>query len=343
MEKPVITVQQLKVKASMENCLIIVASFNEFEDIIEVLKYEKIKGYICTWYGVQSAIQLNFDNERFPLDFRKTFERRAQITKTNYHLSYLLETYSDLAMSYTPVIVYQPAKVGSSTICSTLNAANIENVHIHYLMDNSVKIKELPKDFVDLFTQYSAILREKILNSKENVKIITLVREPISRAASWFMEWFDKDCVVRETDYKIDVALSEFVKTQLESNYEFEWFDKEIKELTGIDIFMYPFDKEKGCSWIKVKNIEILILKMEKISDNLDMLESFVGCKLKLQSANVGLQKHYKYIYEELRKNFRISKEDIEKHYIQNSKLNHFYSLEEKNGFLEKWKNNIEE
>ena len=57
---------------------------------------------------------------------------------------------------------------------------------------------------------------------------------------------------------------------------------------------------------------------------------------------NIGEEKHYKYIYKGVKRDFRISKDVIEKEYVDNMYLNHFYTQNEKNKFLEKWKDNIE-
>ena len=46
-----------------------------------------------------------------------------------------------------------------------------------------------------------------------------------------------------------------------------------MKEVFGIDVFAYPFDAEKGYTLIKEGNIELLLMKMEKLSE----LENVIG------------------------------------------------------------------
>lgn len=119
-------------------------------------------------------------------------------------------------------------------------------------------------------------------------------------------------------------------------------FDKELKDLTGIDIFDYPFDKEKGYTWIKKENVEILVLKTEKMNENEDIVAQFVEKPgLKYVNARIGEGKFSKYIYRELKQKFCVSADVLEKQYSNNPQVDHFYSEEEKAEFRQKWKNKI--
>jgi hypothetical protein len=122
----------------------------------------------------------------------------------------------------------------------------------------------------------------------------------------------------------------------------FDWFDWEIKEIYGIDIYEYPFDKEKGYSIIKKGNIEIMIYRLENLNKLESIVGDFVGLDdFKLESANTAEQKPYNSIYREFAKTILLPKEYVDFYYKNNPRMDHFYSKEEKRQFLTKWSSNI--
>ena len=46
----------------------------------------------------------------------------------------------------------------------------------------------------------------------------------------------------------------------------FGWFDTELKDHFGLDIFAEPFDREKGFGIYKKNNIEVFVYKLEKLN-----------------------------------------------------------------------------
>lgn len=155
------------------------------------------------------------------------------------------------------------------------------------------------------------------------------------------MQGFSNDVYISyhfDSECSLAAKASEYIVEYLDNNDEFAWFDLELKEATGIDIYQYPFDKENGYAWIKEGNIEILVLTLEKLNENVEVLGEFVGKPgIKLQNANVGDDKQYKYIYEGLKKDIRIPVRVMESQYKNNPQLDHFYTEEEKERFLQEW------
>ena len=47
----------------------------------------------------------------------------------------------------------------------------------------------------------------------------------------------------------------------------FEWFNVELKEPLGLDIYQYEFDKMRGYQIIEKDNIELLLIKLEKLDE----------------------------------------------------------------------------
>ncbi|MEQ9823985.1 MAG: putative capsular polysaccharide synthesis family protein [Puniceicoccaceae bacterium] len=97
----------------------------------------------------------------------------------------------------SPVVVYQMGKVGSSSIYESLRRLyNNKNVyHVHYL--NPKYISRIVEKRTRLglsipgHIQTSQLVRELIRSESENLKFISLVRDPFSRNLSAFFENID--------------------------------------------------------------------------------------------------------------------------------------------------------
>lgn len=122
----------------------------------------------------------------------------------------------------------------------------------------------------------------------------------------------------------------------------FSWFDYEINKFFGIDVYAYPFDKEKGYSVIEKGNIKILLLKIECLQS----LESVIGdficdSDYKLVDKNMAEGKIYHYAYREFKENVKISPEYFNYYYGGNSKYEHFYSSKEIEQNYKYWKKHV--
>lgn len=337
----IISFDELSQITKMQDFLIVIAIEKCVDEMLEELTKREIKAIVCTWYGIQTAIEININNEFFPQIFREDFIHKKSIYSENFGVEYRLRMYTEMCKCRNPILIYQPAKVGSTSIKVTLDRYNVENVHVHNIMQNERHNIKFKPSIVDLLNEQSRILQKSLLNN--NLKIITLVREPVSRSLSHFIQEFDENYIVINTDEGLPVSANKFVLEQLETNYEFEWFNKELKAFTGIDIYEVPFDKERGYTFIKRNNIEILIMKMERLNENMQIIGEFVGIQnFELINKNIGAEKYYRYIYQKLQKELIISEKILYEQYENNNYFSHFYSDEEKNIFLKKWVTNRE-
>ena len=129
------------------------------------------------------------------------------------------------------------------------------------------------------------------------------------------------------------------VMTQMgRMNYEFDWFDLQLKNYFDIDVYKYPFDKKTGYTIIKEGHLEVLVLRLE----NMKMLENVIGefvevKNFRLVNANESRNKIYKYLYNYVKENIVLPKEYFDC-YMNNEKALHFYTREDLQGFLEEFK-----
>lgn len=339
LDYPIITLDELEVMVKKEDCMIVVGSKDYCDEMIEELERREAEAYICTWYGLQAAIEINIDDVRFLKAFQEEFKRKKELFCLLGKNSNERNTLINMCQIIPAFFVYQPAKVGSATVCNTLLQEGIDAIHVHNMCFFSDESAE-----TSVWEEVSTFFKEHI--RVEGCKIITLVRDPIARALSLFMQGFSYDKWITQ-HYDSECSLAEnatkfMVETELDPNWEFNWFDRELREMTGIDIYQYPFDKEKGYVWIKEGNIEILVLTLEKLKENIEVLGDFVEKPgIKWHNINIGNEKQYKYIYERLKKDIRIPARVMEEQYKNNPQLDHFYTEEEKERFLQKWSRNV--
>lgn len=203
------------------------------------------------------------------------------------------------------VYLYQMGKVGSTSIERTIPNA----IHFHTLFRNPPcppwfkskrsgvhYVNGLMKDFLKYLT---------IVFRKE-IKIITLVRNPLDRNVSmyfqdlpyWYVEYDKAYRVPRDADGMILHEVFEKVFPHL---YAIEWFDKEIRRLTGIDIYKYKYDREKGFVKIECGKYKILILEMTLVEQNFDVVQDFYGKKISFVTGNESSGKWYGNLYREFR------------------------------------------
>lgn len=219
--------------------------------------------------------------------------------------------------------------------------------------------------YCDKFT-YKKIKEVLQIMNYHEIKIISGVREPIERIISqkWerneFMYNYYSNSVVPVV---IDEHYENFVtplRTSEKINKEFdgikfdytnngtsfyadivEWFDAHIKKIFDIDVFEYPFDKEKGYSVIKNKNISIFIYRLDKLSKLEKEIGEFVGdSTFTLIKGNVASEKKYAFAYKEYLKEVKVKRSFFD--ILTGSKgMTHFYTYVECEKYKDKWKDKL--
>jgi len=273
-----------------------------------------------------------------------------------------------------PILVYQMGKVGSTSVAFTLRESDLPNpvYHVHQLSNkgidwniekNKQRLEDTRKnsdldDYTRVYTHfYLKYLIRQLDNNKrlrkkidENLnvvpwKIITLVRDPIMREISDFFFSFHKHPeLVDKKEHLLNEASLKVLKNQLTQrfknprNWILEWFDKEMKEVFGVDVYQFPFDHEKGYTFIHSNNISILIFKLKKLDQSFsDAIFEFLNKKdLKLIKRNVAEQKFYYETHQYVLRNITLDNDFCSR--IYNSRYaKHFYTDSELKNFMLKW------
>lgn len=207
---------------------------------------------------------------------------------------------------YEPILLYQMGKVGSKSIYKSLIDSKINTIHIHHLKPSH--------------------LRQ--INKKKFVKIICPVRNPIDRHISDFFYNFElhTGCPYDISQFNLTTLLQFFLSLDV-FRHPAPWFDKELKNKLGVDIYNYPFPKNKGYKIIKCDKYEILLFKLE-ICDNLieTLISDFVGLHhFVLTRRNSAKNKSYGEVYENFKKYITLPNKVINE-MCDNKYTQHFYS-----------------
>ncbi len=273
-----------------------------------------------------------------------------------------------------PILIYQMGKVGSTSITFTLEKCELSNPvhHIHQLAykgiewninkNNERLMDHQKKRDVDKHTwmythlyikyairqlEYAALLRKKIDENKNDVpwKIVTLVRDPIMRDISDFFFTFHKRLELMDKEGQLLhreslKTLTRELTAQLSKpkSWTLSWFDTELKEVFGIDVYRYPFDHEKGYTLIREDNISILVIKLEALNRCFSnaMSELLNIENLELINRNVAEKKFYYDTYRYVLDNIALAPHFYKKVY-RSKYARHFYTDDELKNFMKKW------
>lgn len=361
--KEIISANNLIQNYDEKDVLVIIASEKNYNEMFEELQSVQNLN-LCTYYAFFVSLHLNLENELILESMREKIRFFREVSLHMAIDTFLdswrtTRVYCDMLLQSSLVWLYQPGKVGSMTIHSsnTLKTYHVHSLAYAFNADKSMR---------DICTQMLGEIKKK------PIKIITGVREPISRDISVFFQGteegigplirYDNSWLYLFGDYsnhhvrKLDAHLLKNKICPLEKSInqsfenmcreimmnksdEFSWFDYEIKALFGVDIYKYPFDKEKGYSIIEQDDIRILVYKCEKLNKLEDVIGKFLGePSFLLRNSNQGDEKIYSYIYKKFKNDVKLNKMYFDYYYDNNLKLRHFYTEIEIFGFMDKWK-----
>lgn len=255
-------------------------------------------------------------------------------TEPLHHIKKLFEFFISFSLSVIKkseidyvIAIYTLGKSGSSSLLSTLQRKfSIFNVYqLHFINCDYIRENHSDDFAVRNIDKANNFLRK---HSKNNIKYISLVREPVSREISSFYQnrqLYFKD--VLPNDFKEINNLIESRGYDLALN----WFDYELKKHLNFDVYSQSFDKAKGFSIYKIdSNAELMILRTDCINKfGIVAINKFLNTDIKqMKTANIGNNKSNSLYQKQLKSQFKLSDENLNK--IQNSKfMNHFFKSEE--------------
>lgn len=324
-----------------------------------------------TLCGFIMAIRHNFLHSKMTDPVIKEMKQTNHTANTNLTLfkQYMFDLKLSMAVnSEVPLLVYQPGKVGSSSILSSIQRTYPLAVQPHrFNFDDTFWFEStfwpdykghplfdsFKSGYKDIYLEYMTKLKEK-----KKIKIITMVREPLIRDLSAYFQFIrqqyntviEAPCLFEGGEISLlkdSVKYFEYIYDNFydHSNWffnEFGWYQEEFENNFGVNIFEYPFDQEAGYAIIRKDNLEILVLKTECLNSLEHVIGNFLNIpSFKLVKSNDSAKKIYRFLYEDCKKNVLFPKKYVDFYYKNNAFMNHFYSETEQQQFLEKWRTHI--
>ena len=272
--------------------------------------------------------------------------------QTLYYRRRARQAVAALDLARPPILVYQMAKVGSATVTRTLEAIGLDRDihHLHFMMPDRLEAAREEHAAGDGVLPYDWCLGQRLgerlrkAPSGVQVPVVTLVRDPIARFVSgiYQLPWLAKPGIAEGERLSADDALAFLEREAARDDVWLgpeRWFDRELREMFGIDVFALPFAKTHGYAFYRSSRARVLLLRMEDLDDTLGpALAEFLELPEppKLIRRNERRRSEDGDAYAEVLERFRLPRETVER--IYTSRLpRHFYDDATLRRFTERW------
>jgi hypothetical protein len=265
-------------------------------------------------------------------------------------------------------LIYQMPKAGSQTVEATLRPLlpSYEISRLHFYSRGGVEIfrglAELPsmpqwmRENLLHQCRLGHVMRRAVTIRRflkpwrlrsHKIEVITAVREPVGLMLSWFFQFHPfyfpdgkrmdaENCKALLTSSR-SIDSDRRQATALMEKFIGDWFDRELKETVGIDVFGTPFNHEKGYSIYENAHSRVLVYRFENINSLDTMLgEFFRIAKPQIINQNIGSAKQYAEAYKEVRDRLCPSADFLKEQYNVRF-VKHFYSPEEQEKLIRQW------
>ena len=235
-------------------------------------------------------------------------------------------------------------KVASSSIYESIKATGNVNVfHLHRL--NPENIKQVKQEHLlrgasppdEKLGHY--LYKNLILSNRDQIKIISLVREPIGRNISAYFQNLKSFEFIKNAHQtiEIDQMIEKFLRNY-SHNVPLTWFDNELHATVGIDVYKNIFLQKQGYQIIHEPPYNLLIMRhdlYDPLKENL--IRDFLNLKsFHLLRTNVSSSKEYAEKYKEFITSIKIPVEYSER-MLSSKYASHFFSDEELFDIHRKW------
>lgn len=363
LDYPVLVPDELPELVNIKDYCIIICS-NYVKDIIDILNkneisldmiFTKFTAILAIYYYVMnnSTYSCKFIEKRNLL-IREIIKSQEE---SPFNGDFLLDSTRLLKMlsSNKPVILnFAPEKTGSSAVFDSVDKNKFISYHLHDFehLFSSLQLK----GNLDIWKECISILQYR------PIKIISGVREPVSREISAFFQFLAvSDTFLLDYNYSFEDSIylylsgtvykdtwnnnvylkqgyNRYLLSNIKYGCEFDWFDLELKKYWNIDVYKEEFNQKQGYKIYKNKNVEVFVYQLEKLSTLEEELRQFIGQNdFTLHKVNINEGKNYYKLYRDTLDAIKLPKKFFDFYYSQNLYFQHFYSLEDIDNFRKKW------
>lgn len=257
---------------------------------------------------------------------KQAFRRKPGLMARIYRLN---DYYMDQVQGKPLYLVYSSGKSGTTTIFNTLKAYGFKRVYQFHSLDKENLIHLKNRFSRRNLPVPSAITNGLFLNSslarikKRPVKIVTLVREPISQSIASYFQNQDRFGNEVTTD-----SMGEAIRSSL-INLD-DWFTNELLEFFQINVFNSDFTPQKGYSIIRSGQTDCLLIRTDVLNDTgAKALEEFLGIQnVQLENTNQASDKAYFDMYQQVKQDFKLNADEIDS-LLRSRTMNKFFDSQE--------------
>ncbi|HZQ08710.1 MAG TPA: putative capsular polysaccharide synthesis family protein [Anaerolineae bacterium] len=249
----------------------------------------------------------------------------------------------------SPIVIYQMGKVGSTALQHSLTSLGLDvpiyQMHaLNRLEEAEAWARTVPDPAADLALIRRARYVRRAIDSKrwKQVRMITLVRAPGPQLLSAFFQRITWQLPKMREYYQHDELtpqeVADYFARYFHPPFPGEWFDVQLREPFGIDVYASEFPKAQGYQYYERDTIQLVVLRLEDLSRcGATVMREFLGIPdFRMSSANVGVEKQYGELYREVQKVLRLSPERANE--LNSLKYaQHFYTPQELEASVARW------
>lgn len=272
-----------------------------------------------------------------------------------------------------PILVYQMGKVASSSIRNSLFRCPDPRTRLVLMSHEWLPIRTRDPETIEVEPEYRHYVEQEIEHDrrvfegfsfrkrlgwrwrerfyaeqiyrsyvlrKDQLHVISPVREPIGNNISMFFEVFEHFAGEPIEQTKLDVdAMIELFLTRYTHGRPLTWFDAELKRTLGVDVFQHPFPAERGYTTIEEGNVRLLLLKCELDDETKgNAIAEFLELDaLPLVRSNVSGNRGHAASYAEFKKRIRVPEALLDAMY-ESKYARHFYTEAEIATYRKRWR-----
>jgi hypothetical protein len=270
----------------------------------------------------------------------------------------LRERYKYSRFDKGPILVLQMGKVGSRSVEAGLEVLVKDRpiYHSHFLSPDRVAETEKARRMYFRGERHRYLTRQwlsefvlktyRACKDDRTWKVVTITREPVGRNISAFFENLylvptgnEGEFTISSDVYGLDPMVVSVDDTDVLAELFFErarhdsplkFFDREIRDIFGIDVIKSGFPIEKGYEIYRSGRVELLVLRLEDLSrcaapafSEFLQLDNF-----ELVNRNIASQKHYASLYSAFKKRVDINEKYV-RTLLDSDYMRTFYSEDE--------------
>lgn len=247
--------------------------------------------------------------------------------------------YTNFGFDRDLYLIYTMSKVGSSSVYYSLKKKfpYKEIHHIHFLGNTWLESFKSGHPIFNNNIKNADALFKLLDKRKWNIKIVSLVRDPIARDISGIFQTWEHLFDVKDVSSLTPIEIVEHFRTA-EFSYSQNWFETDFKEFTGLNVFENSFDATKGYEIYFNSKASILILQLEQLNNIYNQaLNEFIGFGYyKLQKENVTSSRASGELNAAVKKLLKFPRKKLEDIY-QSPYIKTFYNESQVDKFVNRW------